>query len=75
MWLSEYHPEHIPIGLRVISASVLRTHGRVSQVSFVEGYAKDDIERNPIVKIKWNNGNISIQPLAFLDKILVYEDE
>ncbi len=70
MWLSEYHPEHIPIGLRVISASVLRTHGRVSRVYFVEGYAKDDIERNPIVK-----GNISIQPLAFLDKILVYENE
>ena len=75
MWLSEYHPEHIPIGLRVISASVWKTHGRVNRVFFQERYAKTDVERNPIVEIKWNNGNISTQPLAFLDKILVYEDE
>ena len=69
MKLSEMEMDAIPVGLAV--KSLMGRPGYVLSVWVDPNYKIWDEEKNPMVEIRWDNGNKSIQPLAFMDSITV----
>ena len=68
--LSTLNKTEVFIGMRVQNL-VTNNTGAIDDVVINEQYREDDDEKNPIVTIKWDNGNWSVQPLTFMEKILV----
>lgn len=56
-------------GLEVISA--IGTPGKVADIYFDPNYQDDDVEKNPVVIVEWDNGNVSQDALVFFDKVVI----
>lgn len=66
--LSDLDKCEVLVGMKVFSLATGNT-GVVADICNNVNYKEDDVEKNPVVTINWKNGNVSIQPLIFLDKI------